>query len=71
MSECIHLGIIVDARSLGEVGPVLVPIVKFSVAHIGAVHSFNGFLLDLGRNELFLEGSLELGPSSVILGVGS
>ena len=35
------------------------------------MHSFNGFLLDLGGNELFLEGGLELGPSSVIWGLAA
>ena len=48
------------------VGPILVPVIKFSVAHVHIMHPFNSFLLDLGGNELFLKSSLELGPGSII-----
>jgi len=52
------------------VGPILVPVVKFLVAHVRIVHPFNSFLLDLGRDELFLKSSLELDPCPVIGWIG-
>jgi len=48
------------------VGPILVPIIEFLVAHVRAVHPLDGFLLDFGGDELLLEGSLELGLCPVI-----
>jgi len=52
------------------VGPILVPVVKFLIAHVHVVHPFNGFLLDLGGDELLLKGVLEFGPCSVIVWIG-
>jgi len=61
---------VILSRPVEALTPILVPVIKFLVAHIGVMHPFNSFLLNFRGDELFLKSSLELDPCSIICQVG-